>query len=939
MLLGCVDDLDVICTVIAGWEATTPADRPAWAARRFVDTTVVEALLKERERLMSPLLSRTKSDALRPLHRTLLDRLRAVVGWAMATHAYSLGDDAAYVPHRAGTETESLHVGASVELDPRSRCSLTQPPLIAVLERQRKRRWISPLQDPIDVVEVALACAIEPRHLRADDVPLLVHLAANHGSEMIGWWSPSVLPGERYEAGGRDETTGVVPLLRSLGQISIADATWGPTQHDDEEDETGDLIQMRSGGGAETQEDEPNQYAEEVDDDEGTLPLATRKRPVAAKTLAPVRARLSARATPPHRLPGPVVCVGLNAGGELLVDPDDIAERTEKFAAKHAGGGAVGRSRVDLLVIRVARFQNDARLLVELADPDTGLIILCSSEALGVSCRDAALADLQPGTTLHGLDVDWIDIDQRLVVLSRTTASAAALSALAKPPGVHDATIVDAFHDSVYLRVDTVDPYVLLRVKANRLPSRPSEMEIGQSVRIRAKTSKPRPRGIRLPELSSTASRVLSAVPGIEVDGSLLVSSDAGSLKTRQMLRAAAARIQEEPELPALLGAIDRLWQSAALPLVDVIDVTGIRDASSRQKATVTISRTSTAGVDVVLDGGTRGWINHREFGWTPDAKPPEVGEQVEAFIRAADADTGDLRLTLKDPSRNPYATLTADMVVDGTVTRSDERGADITLVNGAVGYLRRAEAAVRPDEPVSNVLHIGAPLLVRVLEVDAVKESLTVSRWLERVAITPSPVRRAILAELPPGRMVGSLRDITGTDVTLDDITGTVVLRGMDRDAVRGAGKMVGGWFTGPVGAVTLGRRIGAWLGGGAKQLRALQAEQRILAFARGKGDASEIVLLAGSEKGLDAAVTAVFAHHCVTDVGLSRVPPEILTAFNEARLARLDFVRGVPGHALLKGSQPAIGEAVAWLRARGIAVNVGGTVYDTTIPWRRLA
>jgi superfamily II DNA/RNA helicase len=936
MLLGCVDDLDVICTVIAGWEATPPTDRATWAARRFVDAAVVAALLKERERLMSPLLSRTKSDALRSLDRTLLDRLRAVVGWTMATHAYSLGDDAAYVPHGEGAEADSLHAGASVELDPRSRCSLTQPPLIAVLDRRRRRRWISPLQDPIDVVEVALACAIEPRHLRADDVPLLVHLHGARRHEKTAWWFPDVLPGERYDADARDETPGEVPLMRSLGRITIADATWGPGDDDDEDNDTGDLSQTMSGAGAAPADDEPGDYI--ADDEDDTPPTAT-QQPAVARSSATPRARLSPRATPPYALPGPVVCVGLSAGGDLLVDPDDIGERTVAFAAKHAAGGAVGRSRVDLLVVRVARFQNDARLLVELADPETGLIIPCGSEALGVSCRDAALSELRPGSTIHGLDVDWIDRDKRLVVLSRTTASAAALSALSNPPGLHDATIVDAFHDSVYLRVDAVDPYVLLRVKAHRLPSRPREMEIGQRVRVRVKPSKSRPRGEPLPELSDSAVRVLSAVPGVEVDGDLLVSSEAGSLKTRQMLRAAAARVQDEPELPALLGAIDRLWQRAAMPLVDVIDVTGIREASSRGHATVTVGRSGTAGVDVILDGGTHAWIHRRELGWAHEAPPPPDGEQVRAFVTVADPETGELRLTLKDPSRNPYAALASGVVVSGTVTRSDERGADVTLASGAVGYLRRAEAAVPRDEPVSNVLRVGGLLSVRVLEVDAAKENLTVSRWLARATVTPSAARRAILADLTPGRMVGSLRDLTATDVTLDDATGTVTLRGTVAHQVRDGAQMVEALFTGPVGAVTLGRRIGAWLGNSAKQLRALQAEQPILAFARGSGDSSEIVLVARSEQELNAAATALYAQHLVTDVGISLIPKELLTAFNAARLARLDFVRGTPGRAELKGNQPDIAEAVAWLRAYGITVNVGSTAYDTTIPWRRLA
>lgn len=133
--------------------------------------------------------------------------------------------------------------------------------------------------------------------------------------------------------------------------------------------------------------------------------------------------------------------------------------------------------------------------------------------------------------------------------------------------------------------------------------------------------------------------------------------------------------------------------------------------------------------------GGMDGLIHVSQLSWRKVRHPSEVlreGEKVKVQILSFDRETGKLGLGLRQLHENPWIQVAAKyppgLIVPGKVTRTAEFGAFVELEPGIEGLIHISEMSGRRIARVTEVVHEGDSVEVKVMEVDAERQRISLS-------------------------------------------------------------------------------------------------------------------------------------------------------------------------------------------------------------------
>lgn len=136
-------------------------------------------------------------------------------------------------------------------------------------------------------------------------------------------------------------------------------------------------------------------------------------------------------------------------------------------------------------------------------------------------------------------------------------------------------------------------------------------------------------------------------------------------------------------------------------------------------------------GIFVTLAEGVEGLVHISEISWdkADDASAFKVGDQVEAKVVAADANTGRVNLSIKQLTADPFAKIAedyqADDVIKATITKVTTQGVSFSLKDGVEGFM----AAAKMD--ASAKYEVGESANYLVDNVDMAKRRVNLAPFL----------------------------------------------------------------------------------------------------------------------------------------------------------------------------------------------------------------
>jgi small subunit ribosomal protein S1 len=174
-------------------------------------------------------------------------------------------------------------------------------------------------------------------------------------------------------------------------------------------------------------------------------------------------------------------------------------------------------------------------------------------------------------------------------------------------------------------------------------------------------------------------------------------------------------------------------------------------------EGTVTSIRPFGAFVDL---GGIDGLIHISQLSWDRVEDPAEVvevGQKVRVRLEKIDPQTGKIGLSYRNLLEHPWQTaeerFPAGSLVKGLVTRTAKFGAFVKLAPGIEGLVHISELAHHRVVQVTNVVHEGDEIEVKVLNVDGENQKMSLSLKDAR----PMPVAdKEASAEEEPDQPVG---------------------------------------------------------------------------------------------------------------------------------------------------------------------------------------
>jgi hypothetical protein len=791
MLSECADDLDAVLLLTSIWEGLPAGQQERFASRHVLSGQVLRAIVKDRETLLQSLQSRTKTAEVRPADPRLADRLRKVIAWSSPNSLYRWSGEAEgmwvpqIVPRSDADIVRRLHEGARPVLDSDSLLARREemPPLLFALVRDRRRRWISPLQDPVEHVTLSFCVALRPDHI-ALDVPLIVHVAGTRTGRAPE--IPVVLPGERMlvETVGPRAGGVQVRVLAMQSPMPVADVEVDTVS--DLGEDTGDLAQREApdadrggladdvnGGAADYLDPEEQAYRQAAGDQ---LPSERSDQDAVRDAIAGldiVASRLDAA----H----PVVVVRSVTAAIVEADPDPAAV-AEVFAERYQPG-----DECTVRVTSVRTLQRDRRRIVLTREESTGAEVLLTGIELGFGIRDASLEDLAAGTQVR-LAVAAVESRLGLIQLTALPWTAATLSRLAEAgQEPFSGVIVDAADSSVYVlltpdgqRLRADDPPITVEIRADFLPPRPAEMAIGQQVRVRLS---PRRRVHAEAELDLPDLR-LPTGPFERSGGALTLRGKVTARDVLAMYR--TSRTAGLDDALAVHRALGKLTARALRPRGRIIDVSGLGQIQRGQRIKGAVVTATEQKVTVEVDGGTWATIGSEFLAW-PGQEPPQVvaGETIDFHVTDVDANQGKLLLSLRDPARDPYARISQGDLLTGEVTANRSNGLVVWVADpGVEVFMPGRESGLRADQ-LADAIPPGSRVQFRLLEKDAAQRRLIGSRWIHQHSwVLPADILDLIRGErgVDPNR----LRPVLGSSVNLRTDGSSLLLRWTDADADR---------------------------------------------------------------------------------------------------------------------------------------------------------
>ncbi|MCH8179297.1 MAG: 30S ribosomal protein S1 [Proteobacteria bacterium] len=141
-------------------------------------------------------------------------------------------------------------------------------------------------------------------------------------------------------------------------------------------------------------------------------------------------------------------------------------------------------------------------------------------------------------------------------------------------------------------------------------------------------------------------------------------------------------------------------------------------------------------GVFVGLAAGIDGLVHLSDLSWNEPGEAAvrnyKKGQEVEAIVLAIDVERERISLGIKQLDSDPFTNFTTlndrGATVTGVVKTVDAKGAEITLGDDIVGYLRASEISRDRVEDARNVLKEGDEVTALIINVDRKTRSIQLS-------------------------------------------------------------------------------------------------------------------------------------------------------------------------------------------------------------------
>ncbi len=141
-------------------------------------------------------------------------------------------------------------------------------------------------------------------------------------------------------------------------------------------------------------------------------------------------------------------------------------------------------------------------------------------------------------------------------------------------------------------------------------------------------------------------------------------------------------------------------------------------------------------GVFVGLAAGIDGLVHLSDLSWNEPGESAvrnyKKGQEVEAIVLAIDVERERISLGIKQLDSDPFTNFTTlndrGATVTGTVKTVDAKGAEITLGDDIIGYLRASEISRDRVEDARNVLKEGDEVTALIINVDRKTRSIQLS-------------------------------------------------------------------------------------------------------------------------------------------------------------------------------------------------------------------
>ena len=171
---------------------------------------------------------------------------------------------------------------------------------------------------------------------------------------------------------------------------------------------------------------------------------------------------------------------------------------------------------------------------------------------------------------------------------------------------------------------------------------------------------------------------------------------------------------------------LEREKEEQRTKLLEELQVGDVREG------TVTSVRDFGAFVDI---GGLDGLVHISQLSWDRIAHPSEVlqaGQKIRVKVEKVNRETGKIGLNYRDLLDHPWTNVEAkfpvESMVKGVVTRTAKFGAFVKLAPGIEGLIHISELAHHRVLQVTNVVHEGEEVEVKVLSVDAESQRISLS-------------------------------------------------------------------------------------------------------------------------------------------------------------------------------------------------------------------
>jgi len=141
-------------------------------------------------------------------------------------------------------------------------------------------------------------------------------------------------------------------------------------------------------------------------------------------------------------------------------------------------------------------------------------------------------------------------------------------------------------------------------------------------------------------------------------------------------------------------------------------------------------------GVFVGLAAGIDGLVHLSDLSWNEPGEAAvrnyKKGQEVEAIVLAIDVERERISLGIKQLDSDPFTNFTTlndrGATVTGVVKTVDAKGAEITLGDDIIGYLRASEIARDRVEDARNVLKEGDEVTALIINVDRKTRNIQLS-------------------------------------------------------------------------------------------------------------------------------------------------------------------------------------------------------------------